>query len=99
MVAGGALKGLKASVLVALHKEPLMRGSLRSAAAGVCLLLGLQAVVLMDARGSGGCVVGGAAQPGDVQGVFPPCDNCSELLFPSLPLLSVLLCDQECNPG
>lgn len=72
MVARRALKGLKVSVVAALHEEPLMRRSLRSATAGVCLLLGLQAVVLMDTRGSGGRVEGGVVRPGGCTGSVSP---------------------------
>lgn len=100
LVARRALKGLKVSVVAALHEEPLMRRSLRSATAGVCLLLGLQAVVLMDTRGSGGCVVGGSGAAGGMYGeCFPlAITNLSCFFPPSLCFLFFFL-TQECNPG
>lgn len=94
MVARGALKGLKVSVPAALHEEPLMRRSLRSATAGVCLSLGLQAVVLMDTRGSEGCVAGGRGR-----GMcFPLAITALSLFPPSLFFLFSFM-TQECNPG
>lgn len=97
MVARAALKELKASVL---HEEPLMRRSLRSATAGICLLLGAAGTCVDGYQSLWRTCGGGRGMAGGMCGEwFPLTITTLSCSFPPSLFFLFSFLTQECNPG